>query len=567
MSDQATTGRPGGGNTPRGPNPSGGRKRDAAFYEALDRANGLPDLPKGANRFTATRLLSNRGFASTQGWHPTLVAQLHFYIGNTKPLDWLPGYLRIVWPSVEDTADALGIDEDTVRTNDRKLMLLGAIAFQDSANYKRYGKRELDESGRPTGPIIEACGIDLAPVALLLPCLQRDAAAYQAAKRKHKTLRQRLSRARRHARTALDEAARDGLFGPEELEPLRSVLADLELCQRPDRLSLDALSALCQDAEQFHNELAARICAASIDVSSVNIPAMAGVQPVPQLHTKNNSAENLVAAAPSPEASPEPPKRAAARPRPERGNGSSGETSYHPDDIKGPAGEQVLEALSPRIARYLPRAREPSMTEFVEAASRARRDLKISPALWGAACRRMSPGGAALALAHVAAKWDAGEIKKTPGAYFSGVFESAIAGTLNLGASLWGMVSAPPPDPSEGGPSTPAPPPVPLSPPESGDEETGRVRHDLPSASHETPAALPSLFPHDPAPASNRIIAGAVVMRRFCSRMPEPEREGLMRVWYDLAHQRGCWPYLDEVKRRYADREALRRPMEPRHDR
>lgn len=552
MSDQDATGRSGGGDAPRSPNPSGGRKRDAAFYEALDRADGLPDLPPGTNRFTATRLLSNRGFASAQGWHPTLVTQLHFYIENTKPLDWLPGNLRIAWPSAEVTADALGVDQTTVRTNDRKLMLLGAIAFQDSANYKRYGKRELDDSGRPTGPITEACGIDVAPVALLIPDLLRDAAAYRAAKTKHKTLRDRLSRARRHARTALDEAERNGLFALSELEALRAMLADLELCRRPDRLSLEEVSVLCEGAERFHDELAANIRAASVPVSSPNIPAKAPAEPVPQLHTKKNSTENLVAAALPPEASPEPPKTAAARPAPEKGSGSSPEVSYHPDDIKGPAGEEVLEALSPRIARYLPPDREPLMAEFVEAASRARRDLKIGRDLWEKACGRMSPEGASLALAHVAAKWDAGKIETTPGAYFSGVFKSAIAGKLNLGASLWGMVKTQPPAPSECVPLAPAHPPGPPSPLERGDGEPGPVRHDAPPAARETAPVPPSLLPDGPPQASSRAIARAVVMRRFCAHMPDPERDALMRAWRDLVHERGCWPYLDEVQARYA---------------
>ena len=552
MSHQDTRDRSQGGNTPRGPNPTGGRKRDAAFYEALDRAQGIPDLPKGTNRFTATRLLANRGFARSQGWHPTLVAQLDFYIGKTRPLDWLPGNLRIVWPTVEDTAEELGVTEDTVRTNDRKLMLLGAIAFHDSANYKRYGKRKLDESGKPTGPILEACGIDVAPVALLLPDLQRDAAAYMAAKRKHKTLRRSLSRARRHARAALDEAARNGLFAPAELEALHSALADIELSQRPDRVSLEELAATCEAAERFHEALAARIRTASTDFPSGNIPAKARVQPVPQLHTKKNSVQNLVAADTFPSPSAETSVTSAAPPGPEREDGSSGEAPYYPEDIKGPAGEEVLEALSPRIARYLPPDREPSMTDFVEAASRARCDLRISPALWGAACRRMSPGGASLALAHVAAKWDAGKIEKTPGAYFKGVFESALKGKLNLAASLWGMVKTVPEEPADA-PCMPASAAGPSTAFEGNNRPPGRAPHSSAFAVSGSAHPLPSLFPDEPPPGPSRVTAGPVVMKRFCSHMPEPEREGLMRVWRDLVRTHSRWPRLDEVQRRYAN--------------
>ena len=560
MSDQGTTRRPGGGSTSRSPNPSGGRKRDAAFYEALNRADGIPDLPKGADRFTITRVLGRRGFAKTLGWRPELVSQLHFYISCGKPLDWHPGNLRIVWPQVSETADELGISEETVRTNDRKLMLLGAIAFQDSANYKRHGERELDDSGRPTGPILEACGIDLAPCALLLHDLLRAWEAHEAAKKKRKTLLRRLSKARRHSRTALQQAESAGILEPHDLEAFRSAFNEASCCSRPDRLSLDELSRTCEAAERFHDKLAATIRAASADVSSSNLPAMAPAGPVPQLHTKNNSTENLVAAEPPTETFPEAPTSPAARPGPERGNGSSADASYHPDHIKGPAGEQVLEALSPRIARYLPPGREPSIAEFVEAASRARHDLKINKKLWRKACERMSPEGASLALAHVAAKWDAGKIETTPGAYFSGVFKSAIAGELNLGASLWGMVKARPPGPSECVPFAPAHPPGPRSFPERDNEDARHERYNTPPAAREPASPLPSLFPDEPPQACSRVIASPVVMKRFCSHMPDPERDGLMKVWKNLVRERGHWPYLDEVQRHYADRAALRRP-------
>ena len=364
-----------------------------------------------------------------------------------------------------------------------------------------------------------------------------------AAKRKHKTLRGSLSRARRHARTALDDAARDGIFAPAELEPLHASLADIELCQRPDRLSLEALAATCDAAERFHDDLVARIRSPSADISSGNIPAKARVQPVPQLHTKKNSVQTLVAADLLSDPPSETPETSAAPPGPERGNSSSGETSYRLEDLKAPAGEELLEALSPRIARYLPADREPSMTDFVEAASRARRDLKISPTLWGAACTRMSPGGASLALAHVAAKWDAGKIEKTPGAYFNGVFESALKGDLNLAASLWGMVKNAPEEPA-GSPYMPASPAGPSTALEGNDRRSGRAPHSSALVITRPASPLPSLFPDDPPPGSSRAIAGLVVMRRFCSHMPDPERADMMQVWRDLVRRRSRWPYL-----------------------
>ena len=503
MQDQDATHTRAGASPSRSPNPTGGRTLDAAFYEALDRAAAIPDLPEGTDRFTVTRLLSRRGFAKTLGWHPSLVAQLHFYISCSKPLDWHPGNLRIVWPQVTQTAAELGVSEDTVRTNDRKLMLLGAIAFQDSANYSRYGERALDHTGRPTGPIVDACGIDLAPIPLLLPYILQQWEAHQAARKKRKTLLRRLSKARSHARNALQQAEQDGTLAPNELEAFLSAFSSLYPCPRPDRLSLDELSVTCAAAERFHDDLAARIRGASAGVSSRNIPAQARVQPVPQLHTNQNPVQAVVAADPLSLPHTRTKEPSAAAPRPERGEGSSGEAFCPPDDIKGPAGKDVLEALSPRIAQYLPHDREPSMTDFVEAASCARRDLKISPTLWKKACGHMTPAGASLALAHLAAKWDDGEIEETPGAYFDGIFKRAVAGELNLGASLWGMVSRRTEKPASPGTETPSQP---------TDHAGPLTAQSEPGTQPNRAANTESHPPSPPISASNHHHSGAAAM-------------------------------------------------------
>ncbi len=554
MQDQDISARPGGGDSPRSPNPTGGRTLDAAYYEALDRAAVVPDLPEGADRFTITRVLSRQGFARTQGWHPGLVAQLHFYISCSKPLDWRPGNLRIVWPQVSETAAELGVTEDTVRTNDRKLMLLGAIAFQDSANYARYGEREPDRSGRPSGPIVEACGIDIAPSALLLPGLLRNWEAHQAARRKHKSLRRRLSSARRHAQTALQQAERDGIFAPGELEPLRRGLDDTAAHKRPDRLSFDDLSAVCEAAERFHDNLAERIRAASAAVSSGNIPAQARVHPVPQLHTRENPVQEVVAADGLAEPVAESEEPSAAPLGPEREDGSRREASCHPEEIKAPPGEDILEALSHRVARYLPPGREPSVDEFVSAANHARSDMKISPALWGKACRRMTPEGASLAIAHVAAKCDDGKIEKTPGAYFDGILKQALAGKLNLGASLWGMVSR-----HAEGAASDAPQALAGSP-SSSELPDEAPRPDMPSSgatgSGDRPPPTP-LFPDDPPLRELRTVANPVAMDRFCAGIADPD--GMRELWLGIVRQRGRWPYLDEVKRRYGQHAASRK--------
>ena len=93
-------------------------------------------------------------------WTDGLIRHLEMLVSMTQERDWHDGR-PIVWMSVQETADRLGISSAQVNEHENALLKLGAVYFDDSANYKRWGRR--NERGR----IIEAYGINLSPLGRL----------------------------------------------------------------------------------------------------------------------------------------------------------------------------------------------------------------------------------------------------------------------------------------------------------------------------------------------------------------------------------------------------------------
>lgn len=436
MSDQDTTDTSAPSGASRSCNPTGGRRRDSSFYAALDRASSIPDLPDGTDRFTAIRLLRRQGLAARLGWSGRLVDHIELLVQATAPLDWEPGNLRITWRSVSQTAEDLGISEAQVRRSERRLMKLGAIAWQDSSNYRRHGKRS-----KKDGRILRGCGVDLAPLALLTADLQREASILDAELKAHRDLRERLSRARRHCRDALIQAVQDGRIPTPAADLLNAQLHDLQPSRPAVRIPLDDLCALCEAAEQFENALTDRLRAKpepereSHDDSPI-MPAQADPECLPITITKTNYVQEVVAADPSPPTS----ATATAAARPMAGKeGCSREDADRAAGRKGPPDWLILETLSPRIAQYLPVVGPPDARDFYDAANRARSQMGISPDAWAEACRLMTRVGAALAVVIIASRLDREEIA-SPGGYLRSLSKAAREGRLNMTRSLWGAV-------------------------------------------------------------------------------------------------------------------------------
>ena len=419
----------------RGPNPTGGRRRDANYYAAQDRAAVPAELPTGADRFAPVRLLRRNGLARVLGWPGRIVDHLELLVSWSAPVDWKPGNLRIVWRSVAETAQALGISEEQVRRNERRLMELGAIAWSDSSNYRRDGRR--DKEGR----ILWAYGVDLGPLAHLVPELQRRADIHLAALQEHRDLRFRLSKVRRHSRDALVQAVQDGRIPLAAADLLGSHLQDFQPHCPAIRIPLEELRRLCEAAERFERKLTEHIRDATApepeEVSdSTNLPAPAEPECLPDSITNRKHKYEVVAAKQT--EAPAGTDESAARQRARKGDGSPAD-EVDASRRRGPPDWLILERLSPRIAAHLPVDRAPGPRDLYEAANLARSRMGISPHAWGEACKVLTRVGAALAVVIIASRLDAEEIR-SPGGYLRGLTEAAREGRFHMARSLWGVV-------------------------------------------------------------------------------------------------------------------------------
>ena len=203
-------------------------------------------------RYEVIKLLRRVG--AELGWTYPLIAHLELLIGYTREADWAPGGRPIVWLSGLGTAIELGIKDRQVRRNEKRMMDLGALAFRDSSNHRRSGRRDSD------GNVVGAFGVDLSPVAALLPRLVVAEKRQAWEEREHRRLKRKLSSARRRVRAGLIWAHQNGKLGDaaatavwEEFQsaaprtraetPLEVLEARLETLERIDA----RLAALCDD--------------------------------------------------------------------------------------------------------------------------------------------------------------------------------------------------------------------------------------------------------------------------------------------------------------------------------
>ena len=153
------------------------------------------------------------GIPTIQGWSNRLISHLRLLISHTQPQDWEHGARPIVWLTVSETADIMGLSAGQVRRNQNSLMRLGAVAFRDSPNHRRFGERD-------DGRIIDAYGIDLSPLATLLPELTELAETHKREREEWCGLKHAIGAARRWTLAGLDHVLREQRIDDDAAELL-----------------------------------------------------------------------------------------------------------------------------------------------------------------------------------------------------------------------------------------------------------------------------------------------------------------------------------------------------------
>ena len=154
----------------------------------------------------------------------------------TQPQDWGRGGRPIVWPSASLQQAALGLSPSQVKALNRALIDAGLITMKDSPNGKRYGKRE-----HPKGPIVEAYGFDLSPLAARYAEFVRLAEDARAERAEMRRLRRRATIARNGITQILETAAEYGFEGEEWLtlsRETRSLTLALRRVEQPEEMAV-----------------------------------------------------------------------------------------------------------------------------------------------------------------------------------------------------------------------------------------------------------------------------------------------------------------------------------------
>ena len=426
------------------PLPSGLRRITPPMLKTMQAADAFI----GANDLLPGQVLAAfKAAAPFLGLRVNIVHTIDWLFKFTLPLDWEPGARPIVWPSAAEQQAACGLSSAQVKCLNRELAERGLVIMRDSPNGKRYGRRT---QGR-AGPIVEAYGFDLSPLAFRMAEFRAIAAEGRARKDRMKALRRRASIARNGFRQVLAVAAVEAAVGFDvgtwqvQAAPLSRRLADIT-DEGVLAMAVAGLERIRDEAREALQQCLSEYAAVFDPVET----SPKGSNNQPHITATNellNPADTVVLRGggnderrrwSSPQAgTPRVQQKPAAvsdrcrtdiAVRPHEATRESAVLNMTPEE---------LVRLAPKLRPYLPRA-SATWLDIVDAADWLRGDLGISKSLWGEACLTLGRERAAVAVAVVSAKPD-GHFRSGPGAYFFGMVRRARTGALNLDRTIWGL--------------------------------------------------------------------------------------------------------------------------------
>ncbi|MEQ9040222.1 MAG: plasmid replication protein RepC [Silicimonas sp.] len=363
----------------------------------------------------------------------------------TQSQDWEEGQRPIVWASNAYLMEQTGFSLSALKRHARRLAEAGVIAFKDSPNGKRWGRRDAN------GVIIEAYGFDLSPLSARVEEFEELHAELQAERELCQRLKRQITVARRMIRARIEAALSGALRGP--WTQLTGMFEDL-LARLPRRnTASEALERLLT----WFRELQERVEAAYLKAT----------QPVEVVENTTETSEQV------PEQTQEMnPREVISEPHILTTNQLDPVTcnSSEKEEAAGvvpnaPPDEQVDRELEDWVAETrkkrgaaldLPTVMQ-ACPEFASwarnvggylkdwgdlhrVAGQLRPMIGVSEHAWNLAQDRLGPQVATAALVLTFDKHCAGEVA-SPGGYLRGMVEKAGAGELHLERSFYGRLS------------------------------------------------------------------------------------------------------------------------------
>jgi replication initiation protein RepC len=381
---------------------------------------GLPDSISPAAALGAMKRAS-----AYIGIPPSVVQLLDMLFSWTRPVDWRPGALPVVWPRNELLARRLGLQVRQVQNLMNRAVALGLISHRDSPNGHRGGKRGDD------GKIAWGYGIVLAPIGSryseFVTVAERGAAEDAVVDQ----LKRRLMAARRRISAVVQAVIDHAMTGTDAQDELALALM---ATQQMRKVRDPSLLTLC--AEQI--EVRAKVLEASVASLLLQREMPHDSRPnetAPSddydcTHSTSTNELQTAKAVTSSSFTRQSRKLREASTLPSQAAVEADLEKYGID----PA---FIEAVTPQICSPL-ELTNPDWGELIGLAERLANQNSIHRHAWQEACRLMGERGAAASVIATVHKYRQGEVLR-PGAYLRGMSERAAKGELNLGRTFHGF--------------------------------------------------------------------------------------------------------------------------------
>ncbi|MEM1186706.1 MAG: plasmid replication protein RepC [Planctomycetota bacterium] len=355
------------------------------------------------------------------GFTPRMLQLLEYYLAYTTAVDWEEGSRPIVFQSLARTAMDLGVGERQIQKLEKRLFEVGAIAWNDSGNHKRFGRRD-PRSGR----LLYAYGVDLTPLARLEEALEARLHEKQLYAEAWRATKREISEQRRKIRTLLTRALEEGADA-EKCERFEAAYQAIAIELR-SHFRLERLRELLDHHQELLAALEVTLGPAD-DHRTHSQTNPSPIVPPTQKHSRSHALK-FAHQEPTTLRIKEGERPAGGRQEEEGGNPEPSTTARQPQQALWTLG-QALHRAGQGLREHLPPSKRPTTwSDLVEAAHRRRRDLRISQRSWSDACRRLGRPAAAVCLIQT----DRAVNRTTnpashPDAYFRGVVRKSELGT------------------------------------------------------------------------------------------------------------------------------------------
>lgn len=415
----------------------GGRPSSPAYREALEQSDAFAGLEASVNRYDLLLLVKKVG--SSAGFAPRAIQLLDYYMAYTTDQDWSAGNRVIVYQSVAKTALDLGVTERQIQKLERQLFDLGALAWRDSGNHRRYGQRD-----KQTGRLLFGYGADLTPLAYLKEELENKLHEKQLHDQAWLETKRQISWRRRQVRGLLLElGSGEGASTAEYVARYEALAVKIRTHH-----SLATLRDLLKSHQTLHADLleAVQQQERTATSSSRDAKEFAPIETTTQpLFDKSKTGSPLGAGLQESDRQVSELKaQRGGDARSGKAGGGEGGDPILATGLQHLTLKHVLGAASSQIWEHLPIDRRAvNWSDVVEAAYRRRRDLGVSQRSWGDACGQLGRVGAAVCLLITdRATQRAKDPVREPAAYFRGLLRKFGAGELRLHRSILGLMEA-----------------------------------------------------------------------------------------------------------------------------